>query len=97
MTQEQKERAARVLTQLKETMPYKDGGEFETTIVVEAYDIAITVLREQGWVRTSDRLPDHGMVAAKSKDYDIIQFLKWDVIGTNWVEWWFQMPTLPVN
>ena len=44
-TQEQREQAARIMSQLKEGMPYKDSGEFETTIIMEAYDLAIAALR----------------------------------------------------
>ena len=109
MTQEQRERAARVLEILSPNdLEYSDlRGNFFPDGIDEAIQLAINALREQGWVRTSDRLPTKqdsptGMVvnawsySPMCGEYGFMAAPYEDVETTpNPKDYWMPLPPLP--
>lgn len=93
-TQEQKEQAARVLEKFQQGI-YGYGGK-----VGVAIDTAISVLREHGWVRTSERLPtekdaddDGNVLVSGEGGVEIIAYHR--VISTNFFKHWMSLLALP--
>ena len=98
-----REEAARLLDwAVKNFEPYGDNpiSEFD----IEAYRVAISALRQPGWVKTADRVPEGGEMELVQGAYQHREwgFMLHEIIAIGWLKshpemypYWMPLPPLP--
>ena len=96
MTREQREQAAEVLEKFQNGT-YGHGGK-----VGVAIDTAIAALRQPGWVRTADRLPEGDEHDEILGLYNGPGYLLYDIVQIGWLRlhpemyvYWTHLPKKP--